>query len=106
VWDQIKQKYMEAPIPIPPNWQLEFHVHTNASLLAVDAMLAQNPIGKYDQPIVYAFRLLNKAEKNYITIEKKTLIMVYVLHKFKHFLCRPHGFGIFGQQTTNVQKDS
>ncbi len=36
-------------------------------------MLAQNPTGKYDQPIVYAFRLLNKTQKNYIIIERKTL---------------------------------
>jgi hypothetical protein len=35
---------MEAPISIPPNWQLEFHVHTNASLLAVGAMLAQTQL--------------------------------------------------------------
>jgi hypothetical protein len=46
-WDQIKQKYMEAPILIPPNWQLEFHVHTYASLLAIGVMLAHNPTGKY-----------------------------------------------------------
>ncbi len=39
-WDYIKQKYMEALILTPPNWQLEFHVHTCASLLAVGAMLA------------------------------------------------------------------
>jgi hypothetical protein len=53
---------MEAPILIPPNWQLECHVHTNASLLAIGVMLADNPIGKYDQFIVYASRLLNKAK--------------------------------------------
>jgi hypothetical protein len=51
---------MEAPIIIPPNWQLEFHVHTNALLLAIGAMLAKNPTNKYDQPIVYASRLLDK----------------------------------------------
>jgi len=39
---------METPIMIPPNWQLEFRMHTNASLLAIGAMLAHNPIGKYD----------------------------------------------------------
>jgi hypothetical protein len=39
---------------------MEFHVHTNASLLVVGAMLAQNPVSKYDQPIVYVSRLLNK----------------------------------------------
>jgi hypothetical protein len=54
---------METPILIPPNWLLEFHVHIRASLLAVGAMLAQNLIVKYDQPIVYASRLLNKTEK-------------------------------------------
>jgi hypothetical protein len=71
---------------MPPNWQLEFHVHTNASLLAVGAMLAQNPSGKYDQLIVYASKLLNKVEQNYTTTKKKALTMVYVLHKFRHFL--------------------
>jgi hypothetical protein len=49
-------------------------------------MLAQNPISKYDQPIVYASRLLNKIEQNYTTIDREALTMVYVLHKFKHFL--------------------
>jgi hypothetical protein len=39
-------------ILIPLSWQLEFHVHTNASLLAMGAMLAQNPIGKYNKPII------------------------------------------------------
>jgi hypothetical protein len=40
--------------------------------------------------------------------------MVYALHEFKHFfvgkqicfLCKPHGFGIFVQQTTGVKKDN
>ncbi len=68
--DQIKQKYMEALILIPPNWQLEFHVHTNASLLVIGAMLAQNPTGNYDQPIGYASRLLNKAQQNYTTTKR------------------------------------
>jgi hypothetical protein len=57
----IKQKYIEAPIIIPPKWDVEFHVHTYASLLTMGALLAQNIIGESDQPIVYAFRLLNSA---------------------------------------------
>jgi hypothetical protein len=43
-----------------PNSQVEFQVHTYASLLVVGTMLSQNVIGKSDQLIVYAFRLLNK----------------------------------------------
>jgi hypothetical protein len=62
---------METTILIPPNWYLGCQVHTNASLLVVGAMFAQNPTSKYDQPIIYASRLLNKVEQNYTTIEKE-----------------------------------
>jgi hypothetical protein len=56
----IKQKYIEALILISPNWQVEFHVHTNASLLAMGAMLSSNLTWKSDQQVVYAYRLLSK----------------------------------------------
>jgi hypothetical protein len=68
------------------NWQLEFHVHVDASLLAIGAMLTHNPTSKYDQPIAYASRLLNKSKQNYTIIKKEALIMVCALHKFKDFL--------------------
>jgi len=77
---------MGALILIPPNWQLEFHVHTNASLLVVGAMLAHNPTCKYDQPIIDTSRLLIRLEKNYTNTKKETLVMVYHLHKFRHLL--------------------
>jgi len=77
---------MEAPILIPPNWQLKFHVHIDASLLVVGAMLVHNPIGKYDQLIIYASRFQNKAKFKYITIDIEALTMVCALHKLKHFL--------------------
>ncbi len=71
---------------ISPNWQMEFHVHIDASLLTVGAMLSQNLIGKSDQPIVYAYKLLNRVEHNYSTIEREVLTMVFALHKFRHYL--------------------
>ncbi len=61
-------------------------MHIDASLLVIGAILAQNPIGKYDQPIVYAFKLFNKVEHNYITTEREALAMVFALHKFRHVL--------------------
>jgi hypothetical protein len=30
-WEDIKNRYIQAPIFIIPNWELEFHVHTYAS---------------------------------------------------------------------------
>jgi hypothetical protein len=49
-------------------------------------MLAQNPIGKYDQSIAYASRFLNNAQKNYTTTKRKAFTMVNVFHKFKYYL--------------------
>jgi hypothetical protein len=82
----IKQKYIKAPIHIFLNWDIDFHVHIHASLLVVGVMLAQNLIGKHDQPIVYTFKLLNIVKENYNTTEHEALVMVFALHKFKHYL--------------------
>jgi hypothetical protein len=41
---------------------MEFHVHTNASLLVVRAMLSHDLTRKNDQPLVYASKLLNIVE--------------------------------------------
>jgi hypothetical protein len=35
---------------------------------------------------MYASRLLNSVEQNYITTEMEALVMVYALHKFRHYL--------------------
>ncbi len=84
--EAIKQRYLDAPILITPKWDVKFHIHTNVSNLAIKVILAQNPTWKCEQPITYAFRVLNNAEKNYTTTKKETLAMVYVLEKFKHYL--------------------
>jgi hypothetical protein len=51
----------------------------------VGAMMSHNVIGKSDQLIVYASRLLNKVKQNYSTTEREVLTMVFTLHKFKHY---------------------
>ncbi len=81
----MKQKYVEAQILIALNCKKEFHVHTDASNLAIGAILAQNLEGNYDHPITYASRLLNSKKQNYTT-KRKVLAMVYTLHKFHHYL--------------------
>jgi hypothetical protein len=34
-WEIIKSRYMDAPILIGPRWDMEFHVHIDASNLIV-----------------------------------------------------------------------
>jgi hypothetical protein len=56
---------------------VECYVHIYVSLLVVGVMLFQNIIGKSNQPIVYAYRLLNKVEQNYSTTKLEVLVMVF-----------------------------
>jgi hypothetical protein len=65
---------------------MEFHVHIDASLLVVGVLLAHNIMGKSDQLVVYASKLLNSVKHNYGTIERKALAMVFALHKFRHYM--------------------
>jgi hypothetical protein len=53
-WEEIKQRYMDALILISLHWDIEFHVHRDASNLVVEIMLVRNLIEKCDQPIAYA----------------------------------------------------
>lgn len=76
----MKQKYIEARIFIFPNWDVEFHIHIDVSLLFAGVMLTYNLTRKHDQPIIYASRLLNSANRNYSTIEGEAIVTVFALH--------------------------
>ncbi len=52
---------------------------------AIGAMLVQNPDDTIDKPIYYVNRLMIGAKKNYSTIEKKDLAMIYAIEKFHHY---------------------
>lgn len=76
---------VEAPILKFPNWSIKFHVHIDASAIAVGAVLAQ-PYDGIDHLNSYASRKLNKAERNYSTTEQEALGMVFSLQKFRNYL--------------------
>jgi hypothetical protein len=48
VKEGIKNRYVQTPILISPNWELEYHVHTNAFQLAKGATLVKNSTSKFD----------------------------------------------------------
>ena len=77
MFELVKKFPTTTPILMAPNWSIEFHIHCDASNIAIGAVLAQKVNGDIDSPIFYPSRLLNQAEKNYSTTELKALGMVY-----------------------------
>ncbi|KAL6328435.1 hypothetical protein AAG906_038310 [Vitis piasezkii] len=74
-----------APIVRAPNWQLPFEVMYNASDFAIGAILGQRDDGK-PYVIYYASKTLNEVQRNYTTIEKELLAVVFALDKFCAYL--------------------
>ena len=57
----------------------------NASDFAIGVVLGQREDGK-PYVIYYASKTLNGAQRNYTTIEKELLVIVFALDKFRAFL--------------------
>ncbi|RVW12575.1 Retrovirus-related Pol polyprotein from transposon 17.6 [Vitis vinifera] len=68
-----------------PNWQLPFEVMCDASDFAIGAILGQREDGN-PYVIYYASKTLNKAQRNYTTIDKELLAVVFALDKFCAYL--------------------
>ena len=63
--DILKEKMVAAPILVFPDWNKEFHVHVDASSIALGIILAHSGEGNIDHPIAFASRKLSTIEKNY-----------------------------------------
>ncbi|KAL6325109.1 hypothetical protein AAG906_022676 [Vitis piasezkii] len=84
-FEELKLLLTTAPIVRVPNWQLPFEVMCNASDFAIGAVLGQREDGK-PYVIYYASKTLNEAQRNYTTIEKELLAVVFALDKFCTYL--------------------
>ena len=71
-----------TPSMVFPDWSKEFHVHFNASYIALGVVLSQLGVGDIDHPPAFASRKLSIAEINYNTTKREGLAMVYALQKF------------------------
>ena len=72
------------------DWKLPFHVHVDASSIALGIILAQPGEEDLDHPIAFASRKLSSAKHNSTTTQREGLAMVYALQKFRHYLLGVH----------------
>jgi hypothetical protein len=88
-----------APILVFPDWTKGFHMHDDASSIALGVVLAQPGTGDIDHLLSFASRKLSTVEINYTTSEQEGLAMVYALQKFHHYLLVGH-FKMFTDHST------
>ena len=55
--DILKENMVVAPILVFLDWNKEFHVHVDASCIALGVVLAQPGAGEIDHPISFASRI-------------------------------------------------
>lgn len=86
-FEKCKSLLTNEPILKYPDFTKTFNLTTDASNVAIGAVLSQGKIGQ-DLPVAYASRTLNDSEQNYSVIEKELLAIVWATKYF-----RPYIFG-------------
>lgn len=76
---------INAPILQYPDFDQPFILTTDASDVAIGAVLSQGKIGS-DNPVAYPSRTLSDTEQKYSTIEKELLSIVWAIKYFRPYL--------------------
>ncbi|KAK7605320.1 hypothetical protein V9T40_007178 [Parthenolecanium corni] len=69
-----------------PNFDKTFFLHTDASNVAVGAVLSQYDSENNLRPILFESSTLNHAQRNYSTIERELYAIVWAVKKFRPYL--------------------
>jgi hypothetical protein len=68
-----------------PNWKIPFQISTDASDIAIGAVLGQEE-EKKPYAINFIRKNLTPAELNYIETEKEFLVVIHAINKFRHYI--------------------
>jgi hypothetical protein len=81
----LKQKVSQAPILRGLDWSVPFHISSDASNIAIGAILGQQEDSK-PYVIYFISKNLSPAELNYTVTEKEFLVVIYAINKFQHYI--------------------
>ena len=82
----LKSKLITPPVLAYPNFEKDFTLETDASILDLGAVLAQLQEDSKSHPVAYASHALNRSEKNYSITELETLAVVWAITHFRAHL--------------------
>ena len=66
-----------------PNFDKQFKLYVDASEIGMGAVLLQEDSSGVDHPVCYYSRKFDSHQRNYLTVEKKTLALVLSLQHFE-----------------------
>lgn len=84
-FNKCKELLTHSPLLQYPDYDKPFVLTTDASNVAVGAVLSQGKIGN-DKPVAYASRTLSDTESRYSTIERELLAIVWAVKHFRPYL--------------------
>ena len=85
-FESLKNVLVTRPVLRLPDWNKPFCLRTDASNSGIGAMLVQ----EYEDgpfPVLYLSRKLLPSEKNYSTVEKECLSLVWAVKRLNTYLC-------------------
>jgi hypothetical protein len=77
----LKKKITEQPILVLPDFSKTFQVRSDASGIAIGAVLSQD-----DRPVTYFSEKLNEVKVKYSTYDKEFYVVIQALKKWRHYL--------------------
>jgi RNase H-like domain found in reverse transcriptase/Reverse transcriptase (RNA-dependent DNA polymerase)/Integrase zinc binding domain/Integrase core domain len=84
-FQKLKSVLVSSDVLSFPDYNLPFQVHTDASDIAVGAVLTQIQDG-VERPIAFFSKKLNSAQRNYSTTERECLGVVLAVEKFRPYV--------------------
>ena len=82
----LKERLINPPILRYPDFENDFLLMTDASGFAIGAVLGQKDDKGTEGVIAFASRSLKTHEKNYSTIEREALAIVFATKQFRHYI--------------------
>ena len=93
-FDELKSALSNAPVLAFPNPNKPYALYTDASDLALGAVLTQRDNNNNERPIAFISKAFTDAQKRWCTLERESFAILYSLDKLKTYL-RGADFEIF-----------